>query len=416
MNTLEFADGPVVLRAEAIDNEEGKAEKSINATINNTLVDFNIPIGYFDMNPNAKLFTYVTSDQNQVLYTKQIESLPFSELAKRPQEYEGGKISIHFVQINPTAANLTTYQAVNTGSFSPTVMEGNGKQTASPKMYFEDIPCHDYYTLDNTYGPTLSQGVGYPVKLYEKINIGFVYLRVGNAGYYYLEKDMQDTPYDRSLGQMKFQMTKHDLKINQAFDKIYFDAYAHTNAGNEGPKLPIYQENPLSQANYGFVLHTPSAEPTFNHYSSEIRLQLKPREFSLTKYDGIIADFEKLQTNFSLTNKTLSAFAIATNGDSFDGLLTRWVKFDGDMALNWMVYSKDATVKFPAIAPAITTAFPNFKNATFATVDPGAVQITAFEYDNISGYDEFVNRTFGRNGFTLLEGAKKYKAVSEVFN
>lgn len=86
------------------------------------------------------------------------------------------------------------------------------------------------------------------------------------------------------------------------------------------------------------------------------------------------------------------------------------------MALSWMVYSKDAAVKFPTISPVITTAFPKFKNQTFFAVAASAIEVTAFQYDNITSYDEYIERTFGRNGKTVLEGAKKYKAVAEYFH
>jgi hypothetical protein len=278
------------------------------------------------------------------------------------------------------------------------------------------VPGHDYYTLNTKAGATLNAGVPYSIKLYEKISHGYLYLRVGNAGYYFLEKNMQDNTYERSLGQMKFQMTKHDLKIDHAFDKLYFDVYAHTDATNEGPKLPVFRESSVSQPNYNFSLHTPTAEPTFIHYSSGVRLILKERTYSHTKFDGVITSLEKQQTNFSFINKKLDGFEFNTNGDSFDGLLTRWLELEGEVALNWLVYSKDKNVTFPAISPVITSAFPKFKNSTFGSVTPGGVEITAFEYDNISNYDEFVDRTFGRNGKTIMEGAKKYKSVAEVFN
>lgn len=418
-NTKEVEDGEVKLKAVALsETDEELASNELSINVMNTLIHYKIAQNTIPFNPEAKHFTFITNEKREVLYFKQIEELPFEDVALRPDDFDGEKISVHLVEANPIAGKITSFNDVTPGQFNPLIYSELGEQTGSAKITLTDVPPHTYFTANNLYGEVLNENAQTLKYLYQNQHLLYVYLRNGDQGNYKIENNLVDGDNIVSLSSVSLgEMTLHNFAENgKIIDNFDFHVYGHIGTGPVSPSAMVYRKKLNSEfESLAFDFHIPTNESSFDHYSSYVRLFDGEKLYMQQDYFHILTGINKLAVNFSVEKRKLSEIDITASGSAFDILKTTYVEYGiDDFLFYWENYSKDDNISFPPIPADLTKAISGLSNANLGFVD-GGVQMEATEYQYIDGYTDFINRYFGRDGVNFSEGASSWQNVTMEF-
>ncbi len=418
-NTKEEEDGEIVLKVVArSDDDKEVASNAVNINVLNTLIHYQLNEDNFSYNPEAKYFTYITNDERQVLYFKQIEELPFEATAIRPDDFEGEKIKVHMVETSPITGSITSYNDVTPGIFSPVNTDEKGAETGTAKITLTDVPKTDYYTVNNLSGESLAENTQTTKQLYANQNLLYVYLRHGDEAHYKIENNLVDGDNVVSLSAVAIgEMELHTFAENQKIvSGIEYHINGHLGTSATSPYARVYRmktNNDVESIQFDF--HTPKDESAFDHYSTFVRVSDGERTFIQNDYYNVLSGISKLNVNFSVGQNKLSEIKVSASGASFDVLKTIFAVYGNDNYLFWWYnYSKDDNISFPPIPTELTALIPGLSNTNLG-FNPGGMQLEASEYDHFDNYDNFINRFFGRDGKGIFDDATNFKATFEEF-
>lgn len=408
-NTKDVEDGEVKLKVVALSEEDEELSfDELSFNVMNTLIHYKIAQNTISFNPEAKHFTYITNENREVLYFKQIEELPFETIVMRPDNFNDEKITVHMVEAIPSAGKLTTFNDVVPGLFSPVVTDEKGEETGKAKITFTDVPAHIYFTANNLYGEELNENTISYKTLYQNQNLLYVYFKQDDKGIYKIENNLIDGDNMVSMSAISLgEMTLHNFvengKIINDFD---FQIDGHLGTSATSPSARIYRKKVnIELESLEFDFHTPTSEASFDHYSSYIRLFDGEKTFIQRDYFNILTGINKLDVNFDVQNRKLSEISVSASGASFDVLKTTYAVYGiDDFMFYWENYSKDDNIIFPPFPTELTQAIKGLSNSNLGFVE-GGLQMEVTEYQHIDGYTNFINRLFGRNGLDLLDGA-----------
>ncbi|WP_375324709.1 Ig-like domain-containing protein [Flagellimonas sp. GZD32] len=407
-NSKDVEDGSVELKATVTDDEGATATASITVEVKNVLLDYNIFDGYLSAGPDIINFTYITSPapEKEILYVAEIPEGAFAETVQRPADFDDETFDVHFVGYymnnDGNDGKITSYHGVTPGDFSPSqpTYTNYGNEIGEATVTFTQVPDHDYamiFSGGNT--NPIAENTVRSFKVYDEFNLGYVYLKVGDAGYYHA------TPFgtgnhELPLNAMNTSMDSHTFTDNSSLSTASLMVQGHTGPGRYSPAVTLYRENVNLGGNpYESKFHVPNAEDqVFDHYYTNARIQLNGKTYVHEAFQEILTSMTKLDATFSADNKTLSQLDItATSMDEIDWLATTFqVSASDTFTFKWQSFSADDNISFPPIPTEVVTATNEVFNSSDIVFKEANVTMLFEDRDNYNGYEDFKDIRFGR--------------------
>jgi len=414
-NTREMADGPVILKATATDDNGKSTSVEYPVEVLNTLVNFDIPEGYLIETFDMKYYAYITNELRQVIWFSQIEEEPWQAEVMRPENFDDATFDLHFMAANPIKADLVTYTSVTPGDFKPFAVQGNGEFMKWSDVTFSDVPEHKYFQFASHTGIGLLADKVYKAPVYENLDFAYLYLKLGDDGIYTFAQNLDNLNPEISLKTTPFEMTRKEFSLTTPSTSFSFVAKGHIGDTYYSPSVTLFSDF-SGQVNdqYENFYHIPTNELIFKNFSSEISVMENERYHINEHFNTLTTTLEKRNTNFTLDGTQLNSINIGVSGQSFDNMVAYYVISSPQIKFTWECYSGTPEIEFPPIPHQVTQAFSNVasSNIVFQNAD---VRLGAEEYDHISGFDEYWNRISGRDNMMLLEGAEKKLTTGEIF-
>ncbi|WP_136465596.1 Ig-like domain-containing protein [Flagellimonas onchidii] len=407
-NSKGVEDGVVELKAVVTDNEGETATSMVNVNVKNLLLDYYLYDGYLKSDTNVANFTYITSPapEREILYVAQITSDTFDEAVQRPDDFGGETFDVHFLEYIKDDVNqgeITTYHGVTPGDFHPVPSTPTdfGSELGEANVTFTEVLDHDYaliFSGGNTNPITDNTQRSFTV--YEEFDLGYVYLRVGDVGYYHAI-NFGAGDHVLPLSAMDSPMEGYTFTDDGSANTVSLLVQGHTAPGRFSPAVTVYRENAaVGGDTFEANFHVPKDEDeVFDHYYTNVRIQENGKHYVHEDYDGVLTSMKKLNATFLADNKTLSELDItATSTDNFDFLkATFQVAVSGSFMFNWESYSSDDNITFPPIPTEVfETTNGVFNSTDIAFKDVEAITLLLEDRDNYSGYDEYIDVKFGR--------------------
>ncbi|WP_175443750.1 Ig-like domain-containing protein [Flagellimonas zhangzhouensis] len=407
-NSKDVEDGSVELKAIVTDDEGATATASISVDVKNVLLDYNIFDGYLSAGADIMNFTYITSPapEKEILYFAEIPEGAFAQTVQRPAEFDGETFDVHFVGYymnnDGNDGKITSYHGITPGDFSPvpSTQANYGNELGDANVTFTNVPDHDYamiFSGGNT--NPIAENTQRTLKIYDQFDLGYVYLKVGDAGYY-MAAPFGVGDHELPLNAMNTSMDSHTFADNGSLSTASLLVQGHTGPSRYSPAVSIYRENIALNGNpFETKFHVPKAEDqVFDHYFTNARVQENGRTYVHEAYQEILSSMTKLDATFEANDKKLSQLDItATSMDDFDWLgVTFQVSASDTFTFVWQSYSGDDTISFPPIPTEVVTATNEVFNSSDIVFKDANVTMLFEDRDNYNGYDDFKDIRFGR--------------------
>ncbi|MEX0315994.1 MAG: Ig-like domain-containing protein [Allomuricauda sp.] len=401
-------DGTVELKATVTDDEGDTATASLNINVQNLLLNYDVYDGYLSSGADVINFTYITSPapDREILYVSEITGSSFAEAVQRPADFNGETFDVHFVGYyiheDVNDGIITTYHGVTPGDFHPAPITPTdyGNELGEANVTFTDVPDHDYamvFSGGNT--NPIAENTERSFTVYGKFNLGYVYLKVGDVGYY-LANPFEEGFYEQPLNQMNSPMENYTFADNGQVSTASLLIQGHTGPGRFSPAVTVYRENKFLGGNpFELKFHVPKDEDeVFDHYYTNARIQEDGKTYIHEEYNEILTSITKLNATFSAENKTLSQLDItATTENDFDFMLaTCRVAASDTFTFVWNGYSRDDNISFPPIPTEVVEATNEVINSTDIVFKDANLTLQLADWDNYSGYNDYLDIRFGR--------------------
>ncbi|MEM6893415.1 MAG: Ig-like domain-containing protein [Bacteroidota bacterium] len=423
-DTKTVEDGSVELKATVTDDEGAAVTEAISVNVYNVLLDYDTYEGYFSGDASTLNYTYITSPapDKEILYIAQVTGSSFKEAVQRPDDFDGETFDVHFLQYvkgDMNEGEITTYHGVTPGSFSPqpSTEIDFGNELGSANVTFNNVPEHDYamiFSGGNT--NPINEGAERSFTVYEKFDIGYVYLQSNGEGSY-LASPFSVNNHDLLLDQMNTAMEAYTFIDDDLNSTASLLVQGHTSSGRFSPSTAVYRLNlALNGAPFEANFHVPNEEDeVFDHYYTNARLQANNKTYVHEAYNAILTSMKKMDVTLMTTNRTMSQLDVtATATDDFDFLsMTSQIAASDDFNFVWNSYSADDKVSFPPIPTEVVTATGEIFNATDIVFKNASIVLRLEDIDVFSGYDDYRDVQFGRKGEDVEREERVY--VFEVF-
>ncbi|NJO88654.1 MAG: hypothetical protein HC831_06580 [Chloroflexia bacterium] len=247
----------------------------------------------------------------------------------------------------PSGGTLTSYNDVVPGLFSPVITDEKGAETGTAKITLTDVPAVDYFTANNLYGKELLENAQTSKTLYENQHLLYVYLKNGDEGLYKIENNLSIGDNIVSLSSVSLgEMIMHTFVENEKIvSGIEYHVEGHMGTSATSPSARVYRMHTNTDAeSIQFSFHTPTDEPSFDHYSSYVRLFDGERTFIQSDYYQVLTGINKLDVNFSVANNKLSELELSASGAPFDVLQTSFAVYGNDNFLLFGIIIQRMTI------------------------------------------------------------------------
>ncbi|MEM9076568.1 MAG: Ig-like domain-containing protein [Bacteroidota bacterium] len=400
-------DGTVELKATVTDNEGDATTEAITVNVMNVLLDYNLYDGFVNSGDNVTNFTYITgpAPEKRILYVAEITDGIFTETVQRPADFDGDTFDVHlleFIDDDQDEGEITTFHNIGPGIFSPAPSTPTdfGSELGEANVTFTNLPEHEY-SLIFSGGNTnpIGEGTERSLTIYEKFDLGYIYLRDGDKGHY-LAVPFGVGNHDLLLDDMNTSMQAQTFTDDGANSTASLLVQGHTGPGRFSPAATVYRENIALGGNaFAANFHVPSEEDAvFDHYYTNARLQSDGKTFVHEAYYEVLTSMRKMDATFVADNKTMSELSItASSTDDFDFLNMRsQIAASDTFTFRWNSYSPDDKVSFPPIPTEVFEATNGVFNSSDIAFKDANITFLLEDRDNYGGYSDYRDIRFGR--------------------
>lgn len=418
LNTKDYSDGNLAVKAIAYNKLGGKSEKFISLDVLNTLMRFSVPGNRIA--EGNEIWIFLSDDQGNVLINKQLKNGETTEFV-RPDGFEGETFTKNMAFFYDFSSGnkymfIESYNGILTG-FTGGFTELATRNSGLITLNFDDLSMNEEILV--------SSGNNYANLKYNEtcIDCGFfIYLRDVPANVLVSYKATDAIPSYTFLEDVQDQEI-FNLTTN-SFTPMVGEMIVVPSGYDSGSISVAGIKDPLENVKGWFDLYSTS----FGSSSSEIELFYPEIEFegfyisqnfskgdrtyNTQKVSEVIQSNELPPFEFSINSKTSRIMGVTTQGD-FDIYKATWSYEDDSHFVDHYVLGKlngnTAEIIRPVLPAELLEKVPNLQDENL-TPD----HFSLVEYDKFDDYSEYLEYFFNRNldkSYNTFESSR----VSEYF-
>lgn len=391
---------------------------SCNKNDNNSspyLIEYSVEDNYISEGENVYL--WVTDVNDEIIHFEKLEKNKSSNIPK-PNDYNDQRISLHLLKVKPTYIYLYSYSDIKPGriNFKYEDFFYAGNKIGTAKMSFNSLPFYNEYTFSSSYGlfsiGTILQSK--EVNIHDNSNDAYIYFKNGETGYYkYLQNLKAGDDLYISGSDFGFDMTKHylNLKAGEKIDRIYLYQYKNK-YDYTGRNIGLYDNYYSPDKGFSsFVFHTPELNNWSDSYRTYISFKdINGRNNYYTKFGEIPDKVEYIDADFESNDFSYNNLYMGTSG-KFDCMRFYFYRNINSKYYYWYHYSENGeNIRFPKIPTQISEMIPELTSSNLLT-NSSSKYLYLIDYNNLNSYDQFIERTFYRQGKGILYGINSVKEI-----
>ncbi len=392
LNTKNYDDGTVEIKAVAFDKVGNKSEKTISLNVQNTLLTF----GASEYSLTKDFYVFLSDDNGNVIESKKIEDTNVVKFL-RPEGFEDATFSLSTAELAiGTSGYIYTYTDIAYGlelGFESNVTSNSTKGDVLVKI---DDLSNNYRTMITPIsgGPkdiySTCSPCSYLIELYT--NPTNIYVShepmEGDPSYKFIQDVEVDQQIDLEIGKF-LPLTKHHENIPSDFEGGQTFLFGLLSREDESHDSYLMNFKMLDDLSSGIQFFYP--EGVFDGFYTWYTLNKGRKRYIYRASSETVSPFVKTTIDVNIISSSNNAIAATITGNH-DFANSTWVASDeGFTTTSHKVYGEareDMVALRPQIPEAILNDYPALAEENFS---PYTVE--ASDFANIETYSEYINQT-----------------------